>query len=199
MTDFGEEDLVHAAEAVIEKSKAKRAVAVSTAHAGWVAIELRRQLGERIENLVLLDWLVLDPPKPFLEGLKGLQSREHWREVRDGLFAMWLSGIRDARLVEHVRKDMGSYGYDMWARAGREIGAGYARFETPLKALASLRARPGVLHLFSIPKDEEFLQEQRDFAKSHPWFRVRRLEGKTHFPCLEEPAEVAAAIKDVSS
>ena len=93
---------------------------------------------------------------------------------------------------------MGSYGYEMWSRAGREIGAEYARYHTPLRAMSELENPPPVLHLFSIPKDQAFLTEQQDFAKNHPWFRVRRLDGKTHFPSLECPEIVAAAIRDFS-
>jgi len=49
--DFGDTDLVDAAKAVIQKSGSQSVIPISTAHAGWVAIELRHQLGERIEKL----------------------------------------------------------------------------------------------------------------------------------------------------
>ncbi|MEM4495617.1 MAG: hypothetical protein QXE96_07480 [Candidatus Caldarchaeum sp.] len=65
-------ELVEAAISVVSKSGARRIVTVSTAHAGWFAIELRRQLREKIDKLELLDWLVHEPPPPFLEALKGL-------------------------------------------------------------------------------------------------------------------------------
>ncbi len=191
--DFGDKDLVDAASAVIEESGASMVVLVSAAHAGWISVELRRQLGERVEKIVLLDWLVLDPPAPFLEGLRGLQSREHWKQVRDGLFSTWLSEVGgDSDIADQVWRDMGSYGYEMWSRAGREIAAAYARYQTPLKALEGLGDPPPVLHLFSIPREQGFLEEQQRFAKDHPWFRVRRLDGKTHFPSLEFPEVVAA-------
>jgi pimeloyl-ACP methyl ester carboxylesterase len=196
-SDFGDKDLIDAAKAVIEKSKATRVIPVSTAHAGWVAIELRRQLSERIDKIALLDWLVLDPPAPFLEGLRGLQSPNHWKQVRDALFATWLSEIGDAKIIDQVQRDIGSYGYEMWSRAGREIGAEYTRFQNPLRAMSELRNPPPILHLFSIPKDEAFLAEQQNFAKNHPWFKVRRLDGKTHFPSLECADVVAAEITDL--
>jgi len=195
-SDYGEKELVEAAMAVIDQSNARRVVTVSAAHAGWASIELRRQLGDRIEGLVLLDWLVLDPPKPFLEALSGMQSRDHRRQFRDGLFSMWLAEIDDAKMVGKVQRDMGSYGYEMWARAGREIGADYARFGSPLSALNGLRVPPHVTHLFSIPKDENFLKEQQEFAKNHSWFSVHRLDGKTHFPALECPGAVSKDIED---
>lgn len=131
---------------------------------------------------MLLDWLVLEPPAPFVEGLRGLQSREHWKQVHDALFSMWLSEAGDSKIVDQVQRDMGSYGYEMWSRAGREIEAEYARYQTPLRAMSELRNPPPILHLFSIPKDQAFLAQQQDFAEDHPWFKVRRLDGKTHFP-----------------
>ena len=97
--DFGDGGLVDVEEAVIERSKGTRVIPVSTAHAGWVALELRRQLGERIEKLVLLDWLVLEPPAPFLEGFGGLQSPDHWKQVRYGLFSVRLNAARIAITV----------------------------------------------------------------------------------------------------
>lgn len=193
--DFGEKDLVDAARAVIEKSGVKRVVAVSTAHAGWTSLDLWRQLGGQVEKIVLVDWLVLEPPPSFLEGLRGLQSRDSWRKVRDNLFSMWLSDTGgDSEIARQVERDMGSYGFDMWSRAGREIEAAYARHKTPLKALEGLREPPLVLHLYSIPKDEGFLAAQEEFAVRHSWFRVHRLEGKTHFPSLECPDVVAKEI-----
>ena len=46
--DFGTQELVEDALAVIQASGAETVVPVAAAHAGWVAIELRRRLGERI-------------------------------------------------------------------------------------------------------------------------------------------------------
>src|SRR6266850_7410748 len=43
--DFGAAELVRDALAVIAASGARRIVPLATAHAGWVAIELRRALG----------------------------------------------------------------------------------------------------------------------------------------------------------
>ena len=52
---------------------------------------------------------------------------------------------------------------------------------------------PPVRHLYAEPKDPAFLAVQQDFALSHPWFTVRRLDSAhTHFPMLEQPADLAA-------
>ena len=55
MADFGEEELVEDALTVIEASRANRGVPVALVHSGWVAIELRRRLEDRIPKIVLID------------------------------------------------------------------------------------------------------------------------------------------------
>src|SRR5690242_17983577 len=57
--DFGAKEQLGDALAVIAASGARQIVPVATAHAGWIAIELRRRLGpERVPKLVLIDWIV---------------------------------------------------------------------------------------------------------------------------------------------
>jgi pimeloyl-ACP methyl ester carboxylesterase len=194
--DFGLREVVAAAAAVIEESGARQVVPVAMAHSGWVAIGLRRRLGAaRIPKLVLLDWIVLDPPRPFLEALQALQDPEHWKSTRAQLFSLWLADA-DPSITAHVHRTMGDYSPGMWARAGREIAAAYAREGSPLLALSALDPPTPTLHLYALPKDEAYREAQESFAKGHPWFRARRLDGKTHFPPLETPDTVAAAIEE---
>src|SRR5437899_625195 len=84
-SDFGEAELIDDAMDVIQESGAQSVVPIALAHAGWVAIELRRRLGERIPAIVLVDWLVLDPPPPFLGALACLQDPGTWKSTRDQL------------------------------------------------------------------------------------------------------------------
>jgi len=194
--DFGLREVVGAAAAVIEASGADRIVPVAMAHSGWVAIALRRRLGAaRLPKLVLLDWMVLEPPRPFLEALQSLQDPERWKSARAQLFALWRADA-DTSIAAHIHRTMGDFGSGMWARAGREIAAAYAREGSPLRALSALDPSTPTLHLYSLPKDEAYREAQEFFAKSHPWFRARRLDGKTHFPALETPDAVAAAIEE---
>jgi pimeloyl-ACP methyl ester carboxylesterase len=51
------------------------------------------------------------------------------------------------------------------------------------------------LHLYSQPADHGYLAAQEVFAVEHPWFQVRRLPARSHFPMLEIPEVVAAAIE----
>ncbi|HXH24694.1 MAG TPA: alpha/beta fold hydrolase [Vicinamibacterales bacterium] len=100
--DFGADDLADDALAVIQASQADRVVPVAVAHAGCVAIELRRRLGARIPKLVLLDWIVLEAPPPFLAALRSLQDPAEWQPTRERLFSMWLQGLDIPALTHGV-------------------------------------------------------------------------------------------------
>ena len=163
---------------------------VATAHAGWVAIELRRRLGARIPGIVLLDWIVTDPPPPFLGALAAMADPSNALAVRDQLFAMWTEDVTHAEVQRFIRQDMGAYPAAMWARAAREISGAYAREGNPLRALAALATPPPVLHLYSQPADPAYLAAQESFAAAHEWFTVRRLDGRSHFPSIEVPQQV---------
>ena len=193
--DFGSSDLVADALAVIAASGAERVVPIAISHAGWVAIELRRRLGDRVPKLVLVDWIVTDPPPPFLDALSAMQDQSASLQVRDRLFAMWTEGVEHSEVLRFVREDMGSYPAAMWARAGREIEAAYKREGNPLKALAALGKPPSVLHLYSQPADPGYLAAQQSFAEKNPWFAVRRLEARSHFPTIEVVGQVQDAIE----
>jgi pimeloyl-ACP methyl ester carboxylesterase len=192
-SEFGQAELVEDALAVIRASSVGPLVPIAVAHAGWVALELRRRLGDRIPRLVLLDWIVGTPPGEFRELLGALQDRERWLAKREVLFRRWIADCRLPHVVRHIREEMGSYGFEMWARAAREVERAYYS-GTPLEALAHLQPSVPTLHLYSQPRDPGYLAAQQEFARAHPWFRVQRLEGRSHFPALESPEAVAAAI-----
>jgi pimeloyl-ACP methyl ester carboxylesterase len=161
-----------------------------------VAIELRRRLGERILKIVLVDWIVTEAPPPFLAGLQAMTDPAQAFGVRDQLFAMWTSGVDDASVHRYVRDDMGAYPAEMWARAGREIGAAYEREGSPLRALAALEPPVPVLHAYAQPDDPAYLEAQRAFAREHPWFSVHKLDARSHFPTIEAPDQVARVVEE---
>lgn len=197
-TDFGEEGLVEDALAVIEASGAQSVIPVALAHSGWVAIELRRRLKNRIPKLVLIEWLVLDAPLPFLSALRGLQDKLHWEETRNRLFAGWLQGTQNEALSQFVQS-MGVFGFEMWSRSGREIAAAYERYGNPLRALEKLKPSLPVLHLYAQPADPVFYQAQQSFAEANPWFQVKRVNAISHFPMLEIPDDLAEAIENFAA
>ena len=194
--DFDTATVVDEMTAVIEATGASRVVPVALAHAGWVAIELRRRLGaERVPAVVLLDWMVLGPPPGFTDALAGLQDEHAWEQVRAALFAMWTSGVDAPALHDYVAS-MGAYEFTHWRRAGREISAAFAREGAPLAALERLDEQCPTLHVYAQPADNGVLAAQQSYAATHPWFHVHRLEAKSHFPMFEVPAEMARVIEE---
>jgi pimeloyl-ACP methyl ester carboxylesterase len=193
--DFGEEGLVSDAVAVIKASGAEQVIPVALSHSGWVAIELRRKLEATVPKIVLIDWIVLDPPTPFLSALRGLQDPNQWEETRNRLFATWLQGVANPAVSQFVQFGMGQFAFDMWARAGREISAAYARSGNPLRALASLAPPIPILHVYAQPSDPLYWQSQQFFAESHSWFTPQRINALSHFPMLEAPEEMVEAIE----
>jgi pimeloyl-ACP methyl ester carboxylesterase len=193
--EFGLEELVDDALAVIRATGIGPFIPVAISHAGWAALELRRRLGERVPRMVCLDWIVGPPPAVFLSLLKALQDREQSLVTRGALFRRWIADCSDPLVVRHIREEMGSYGYEMWGRAARAIERSYAS-GSPLEALARLDPPCPTLHLYSQPREKEYLTFQQDFAKKHPWFKVQRVEARSHFPALETPDAIARAILD---
>lgn len=192
--DFGANELVDDALAVIEASGVERVVPVALSHAGWVAIELRRKLSLCVSKLVLLDWIILEAPPAFLAVLQSLQDPTQWQQTREQLFSMWLHGLRIPELTRYVRKEMGSYPFEMWSRAGREISSAYARSKSPLQTLAALDPPVPVLHIYSQPDDPGYLAAQQRFGVAHTWFQVRKVQARSHFPIMEAPDEIATLI-----
>jgi pimeloyl-ACP methyl ester carboxylesterase len=194
--DFGSADLVKDALAVIEASRAQQVVPVALAHAGWLAIELRRRLGARISKIVLLDWVfIFDPPPHFMAALGALQDLQQWEHTRNRLFSTWLEGVSNPAVSQFVHHVMGGFGFSMWSRAGREIAAAYTRHNNPLHALEGFDTPAPVLHIYAQPVDAAYWDSQQFFAKSHPWFSAKRVNALSHFPMLETPEEIAEAIE----
>lgn len=185
--------------AVVEASGAKQVVPVTLSHAGFWGLEMRRELGEeRIPRLVLLDWLVTEPPPPFLATLRGLMS-ERWGRTRDELLQQWTQGVENEAVLRAIHEDMLEFSEEMWARAAREIAAAYAREGSPLRALAGLSPPTPTLHLYSQPDAHDYLETQVAFAATHPWFHVMKLPAVSHLPSLEVPELVAVGIEALVS
>lgn len=193
--DYHTEDLVQDVLEVIDHAELGTVVPVALSHAGWVAIELRRQLGtEQIPGIVLLDWMVLGAPAPFADALAGLQDPQRWQDVREQLFARWTTGVDLPALDAHIAA-MRAYGFDTWSRAGREIARRFGTEGSPVAALERLDHPCPTLHLYAQPSDEDYLAAQQAYAADRPWFHVQRLIARSHFPMLEVPTELVGHIE----
>lgn len=196
--DFGTAEMVEDALGAISATGIQTFIPCSASHSGWVAIELRRRLGDRVPAIVHLDWMVIEPPAPYMELIDRLQSPDGWLEARDKLFEIWRGGAELGE-VEQALDVMRRQDGEMWRRSAREIAASYRRHGSPLQALSGLDSPPPVLHVYGQPPAPEYLEAQQEFAREHDWFSVRRITARTHFSMLEAPDEVAAAIEGVAA
>jgi pimeloyl-ACP methyl ester carboxylesterase len=192
--DFGVEEMVEDALAVVEASGVETFVPCAASHSGWVALELRRRLGERVPRLFHADWMLAVPSEPYLEVIRQLDSDE-WPQARDTLFTIWAAGV-DTPEIRRVLDVMVEHGEEMWRRSGREIGASYARGGSPFEAFSALEPAVPMLHVYGQPQDFAYLELQRDYAAEHAWFSVVKLDATTHFAMIEAATEVADAIED---
>jgi pimeloyl-ACP methyl ester carboxylesterase len=195
--DFGVEEMVEDAVAVIEASGVETVVPCAASHSGWVAIELRRRLGERVPKLFHADWMLVEPSARYMDVIRQLDSDE-WPEARDTLFRIWSAGV-DTPEIRRVLGVMEGHGEEMWRRSGREIAAAYAREGSPLEAFAGLAPPVPVLHAYGQPQDPDYLELQRRFAGHHEWFAVLKLDATTHFAMIDTAPELADALESFVS
>lgn len=197
--DFGFAEIAEDAIAVIQGSSAQSVIPIAQGQLPWVALALRRQLGERVPKIVASSWPVISTAgnplaARFFAAMEGVQDNARWRNMSENLVTMFVSGAPDA-LQTQIRNQMLSHGFEMWSRAGREISAVFGREGDPLTALSKLSPPVPVLHVYSQPPAADYLATQESFARDHSWFQVRRLEAESQFPLLEAPDETAAVIK----
>lgn len=196
--DFGTAEMVQDAMSVIDAAGLGTVIPCSASHSGWVAIELRRRLGDRVPAIVHLDWMVLEPSSAYMDLLSELQAPDRWPHARDTLFDIWRAGD-ESEPIDAAIDVMRRQGAEMWMRSGREIEASYRLAGSPLRALSALPTVPNVMHLYGQPATAEYLEAQRQFAADHDWYSVRRLDARTHFSMIEAPSEVASEIERVAA
>jgi pimeloyl-ACP methyl ester carboxylesterase len=191
--DFGEEDLVHDAMAVIADSGAQSVIPVALAHAGWVGIALRRRLGHVVPGLVVVDWLVSEAPSSFLTTLEDMRSDADREEAVAGLLQRWQAGVVNPSLGAFLA-EMGAAPGEMWERSAREIESAYARHGSPLNALSRLEQSVPVLHLMP-SRDACSLERQGAYTAEHHWYHAALLPARSHFPLFEAPRQAADEIE----
>lgn len=196
--DFGTAEMVQDALAVIEATGLRTVIPCAASHSGWVAIELRRALRERVLAIVHLDWMLVEPSAAYMELIAQLRSPATWEHARDALFQIWRAGSELPEIADALEV-MRHQDAPMWMRSGREIAAAYGEHGSLLRALAELHPPPRVLHLYGQPPAEDYLRAQQRFAAEHDWFDVARLPARTHFSMLETPDAVVSAITGLAA
>ena len=66
-----------------------------------------------VERIVLIDWLIAEPPAPFGDALAALQHSQRWQTARDELFATWLRGVGRPELESFIYSNLGAYDFRM--------------------------------------------------------------------------------------
>lgn len=192
--DFGRPEMVDSVEAVLAKAGARRVVPVTLSHGGWVAHDLHVRNPALVPGIVLVNWLVFPPPAGFSASIRELLDPERWQEGRRKLNEGWLSKA-PREVVEREMAVKERYGYEMYARAAREISGAYQSHGSPLDAFARLASPPRVLFLHG-NLGSDVLQETLDaYAQRHPWFTARPLRAGTYIPTYDAPAETAEIVE----
>lgn len=193
--DFGFNELVDSAVSVINDSGVREVIPVSGANAGWVSIELLSRLKERVPKLVFMDWVVLQPPHLYLDMLHSLRNPGKWESTRNELLSTWLKNVNNSEVQKLVKEIMSSFGRDMWSRAAREIILQFNTHSSPLHLLRTMGTNVPVMHLYSQPNEPGYFESQELFAASHEWFKVFKINTRSHFFTLEKPNESAILIE----
>lgn len=196
--DFTVEDQADDVVRFLDTMGIEKAVPVSTSHGGWANIAVTDRLGAaRIPASIVIDWIMVEPDAGFFGMIDALQIRENWESGREDFFRSWIEDTDNQDVIRHVNDEMAGYSFEMWARSGREIASAYRRWGSPMQRMRMLQQHRPIAHIFSQPVAPEYHAAQLDFAAANPWFRPIRLEGRTHFPTLEQPQVVAASIDAV--
>ena len=194
--DFTVEDQASDVIRFLDEMGIEKAVPVSTSHGGWANIEVTDRLGAgRIPASVVIDWIMTQPSEDFVSMIDALQVRENWESGREDFFRTWIVDTDNEDVISHVNDEMAGFSFEMWARSGREIGKAYRKWGSPMERMKALGENRTIAHIYSQPAALDYAEAQNAFAAQNPWFRPVRLEGRTHFPTLEQPATVAREIR----
>ncbi len=196
VSDFGVAEQVSDTIALLDALGVDTFVPVSHAHGGWAALDMAEELGpERVPRMMIVDLIMTRMPPEFRGALRAMQHPHTWQSARLGLVRSWLAGSTNDAVSDYVNHE-GGFGYDMWARSCRVIENAYERWGSPMARMEQLTHPLPVRHVFSHPKAAAYDALHEEFSARNDWFSFTRLDGETHFPALELPAELAAEIED---
>ncbi|ALR13611.1 dioxygenase [Mycobacteroides saopaulense] len=190
--DFGLAEQVSDVIGLLDALSVESFVPVAHAHAGWTALELAERLGaERVPGVMIVDLIMSQAPAEFLDGIRAFRDPANWRSSRLEFLDAWLAGSGNEAVNRHIRSEMGGFGFDVWARAGRVIEDAYATWGSPMARMEKLSEPRRVHHVFCKPERTAYDDLHEEFRARNPWFSYARLDGTTHFPQLELPKRCA--------
>jgi pimeloyl-ACP methyl ester carboxylesterase len=193
--DFDGAALVKDALALIDHLDLTRVVPVSVAHASWAAVDLVERLEQRAPAVVFLDWIMNHPAPEFFTSIDQMQREDQWLRARDQLFEFWLAGSGSPTMIHHMKTEMADSSFQLWRLAGQVIRDAYLQYGSPLQRLELLNNPPKALHIYSLDRNDDYLNLQQRFTSQNNFFKVKRLKNaKTHLAVLEKPEEVLAEV-----
>ena len=192
---LGAEDLLEDVHHLLTALQVESFVTLSVAHASWIAVALAELMPQQVKGQVFLDWIMTQPVPAFFQSVQQMQGSEQWLAARDALFAFWQGGLDHPWVKHHLTVDMAREDFRVWQAAGVAIEQAYRQYQSPLNRLGELSSPPPCRHIYSLDRDENYLEQQRAFAAEYPFFSVVRLEhARTHLGILERPDEVYRAV-----
>ncbi|MUM19271.1 alpha/beta hydrolase [Mycobacterium sp. CBMA271] len=200
VADFGLAEQISDVIGLLDTLSVETIVPVAHAHAGWTALELAERLGvARVPAVMIVDLIMTHASAEFLNGIRAFRDPARWQSSRLTFLQAWLAGSSNDAVNRHIRSEMGGFGFDVWARAGRVIEDAYNTWESPMARIEKLTAPRPVRHIFCGTEHTYYDDLHEEFGARIPWFSYKRLDGTTHFPQLELPAQVAAELEDLLS
>lgn len=192
--DFGFEDHASDVLAVLDSLGVDKFVCMAASHGAWPALELANTVGRlRCPAVMILDLIMTEASPAFLGGMKALQDPEKWRSVVCALFKGWNNGTPSDNMREQMLVNVGGFGYETWARAGRTITAAYSTWGSPMKRMEMLADPPLIHHVYTQPAGNgtEYKTLHEEFRQKHSeWFSFYCASGQTHVPHVEQPETV---------
>lgn len=200
VADFGPSEQADDVIAVLDALGIEQVVPVSTSHGGWANIELTERLcTARVPRTIVIDWIMVEAGEEFIRDLQEIQDPDRWLAGRQSLFNHWLGVSSNQAVVDHLDKEMASFGFDMWARSCRVIESAYKKWGSPLQRMAALTEKRPIIHIYSQAPVAGYEDMQEKFIAENPWFGYRFIKGETHFPTLESPEATAKEISEFVS
>ncbi|WEK46498.1 MAG: alpha/beta fold hydrolase [Candidatus Andeanibacterium colombiense] len=190
----GHDSLVSMAEAILANAPERFALA-GFSMGGRVALEMLRRAPERITRLALVDSSI----HPIAEGEAERREPQIDMTYQEGMaaFADWWN----PRIVHASRRDDAEY---MGLLRSMAESFTPAEYEQEVRALLNRPDPRDVLAMIAVPTlvlfgDEDMLStpdRNRSIAAAIPGARLVPVEGTGHFPMLEKPDEVTAALRE---
>ncbi|EST54166.1 dioxygenase [Brevibacillus panacihumi W25] len=198
--DFGVNEQAEDVIGVLNALDIEKVIPVSTSHGGWANIEITDRLGTaRAPQTVVIDWIMGEAGEALLRDLRDIQNPEKWVSGRQSLFDHWLGVSSNRAIMDHLNKEMASFGYDMWERSCRVIEQAYEKWGAPLQRMSALKEKRPIVHIYSQAPGPGYEEMQQSFKEKHSWFDYKCIKAQTHFPTLESPEAVANHIHDFVS